>query len=65
MLKPINPLDDEDYDDDGEPDVEHFPVPAGLLVAAGIESDEDWDALDEPDPPDVDTWAASRREPRP
>lgn len=34
---------DFDTDDDGEVDVEHYPLPAGLLRDAGIESDEDWE----------------------
>lgn len=38
-------LDDIDTDDDGELDVEHFPLPPGLLEAAGVESDEDFEAL--------------------
>lgn len=36
---------DPDLDEDGDVDVEHFPIPEGLLKAAGIETDEDWDAL--------------------
>jgi len=37
--------DDIDTDDDGEIDVEHFPLPEGLLRDAGIESDEEWDEI--------------------
>lgn len=55
-MKKIDPLDDLDYDDDGELDVEAFPIPAGLLAAAGIESDED----DVP-PDGMEEWATKRR----
>ena len=36
---------DLDTDDDGDVDVEHFPLPAALLKAAGIETDEEYDAI--------------------
>jgi hypothetical protein len=40
-----DPDADPDLDDDGETDVEHYPIPEALLKAAGIETDEEWDAL--------------------
>lgn len=36
---------DPDLDDDGSLNVEQFPLSAGLLAAAGIESDEDFDDI--------------------
>lgn len=39
--------EDIDSDEDGELDVEHYPLPAALLKAAGIESDDDFDELPE------------------
>lgn len=48
---------DPDKDDDGETDVEHFPLPAGLLADAGLtdadsdDPDADFDAVAEVAPP--------------
>lgn len=39
-----DPDNDADLDEDGETDVEHFPIPAGLLEAAEVDDDE-WDDL--------------------
>lgn len=36
---------DPDLDDDGSLNVEQFPISDAMLKAAGIESDEDWDAI--------------------
>lgn len=46
MTAPDQGIDDE-LDEDGDVDVEHFPLPDGLLEAAGIESDDDFDAVPE------------------
>lgn len=45
---------DPDLDEDGELDVNQFPLPAALLKAAGIDSDEEWDDLGTSPPHDGD-----------
>ena len=61
MMKPTDRLDNLDHDDDGELDVEWSPLPAGLLAAAGVETDEDWEALGNEDKEDKEeVWAAQR-----
>ena len=47
--------EDEDFDEDGEQDVESFALPQALLDAAGVESDEDFDAI-----PDLGTDDATK-----
>lgn len=37
--------EDPDLDDEGDLDVEQYPLPAGLLAAAGINSDEGFDSI--------------------
>ena len=58
--------EDVDRDEDGALDVEQFPLPAALLEAAGIESDEDWqnflDAAEE-DAAAAETWAGQKKRP--
>ena len=44
---------DPDLDEDGELDVEQFAINTALLTAAGIESDEDWDAIPAAKIPDL------------
>lgn len=40
------PTEDLDIDDDGDLDVEHFPIPAGLLQTAEIVDDDEWDTVE-------------------
>ena len=48
-----------DPKDDEDEDLDQFPLPAGLLKAAGIETDEDADAVPEATP--LDNWARNKR----
>ena len=48
MKKPAKERDLEAEEVEGElDDIEEFPLPEGLLAAAGVESDEDFDAIPE------------------
>lgn len=45
------PMDDFDDDDNPDEESEQFALPKALLEAAGILTDEDWDALPAAQPP--------------
>lgn len=53
--------DIDDIEDNPSEEDEQFGIPPALLAAAGIESDEDWDALPEAKPNPVDPLARLNR----
>lgn len=53
--EPMDDFDDEDNPDDEE---EQFTLPESLLKAAGVQSDEDWDAIPAAD---IDAMIAARK----